>query len=301
MGGSWACGASGAGAGWEPANLREPGGGREGRSGARQGTGKAGAGGRGGAAGPGRFEPPRRACAGPRGCASRTETPSGVNSPLPGTVMVRTWPCGGDCDASARGGATRRRGGGQADWGWEPAGGGREGGSGGERRHLAWRPASLRGARRGRWGRWKKRANVDQRPSREEEAGGRCQLRDRSRWRSQCCALGGLRPGEPQVLTRMQRGWRLARDDERRGDVGKEEMASLGLPCLRTSCGACGLRDLLARAARGSLWNELLGGLGLLQWKRTPMIVKCLGAELTSSKRQACVRLFGVEFYSKVQ
>lgn len=64
---------------------------------------------------------------------------------------------------------------------------------------------------------------------------------------------GGLRPREPQVLTGMQRGWRLARDDERRGDVGEEEMASLGLRCLRTSCGACGLRDLLAQAARGSL------------------------------------------------
>lgn len=127
MGGGRACGASGAGAGWEPADLREPGGGSQGRSGARPGTGKAGAGGGGGAAGPGRFEPPRRACAGPRGCASRTETPGGVNSPLSGTVMVRTWPCGGDCDAAARGGATAPAGRGAGRLG-VGAGGGREGG-----------------------------------------------------------------------------------------------------------------------------------------------------------------------------
>lgn len=47
-----------------------------------------------------------RACTGPGGCASRTGTPSGACPPLPGTVTVRTWPCGGDCDAPAGGGAT---------------------------------------------------------------------------------------------------------------------------------------------------------------------------------------------------
>lgn len=48
---------------------------------------------------------------------------------------------------------------------------------------------------------------------------------------------------EPQTLSGMERGWRLARDDKRRGDVGEEGMASLGLRCPPSrSCGARGLR-----------------------------------------------------------
>lgn len=117
-----------------------------------------------------------RGCTGLGGCASHSGTPSGAYPLLPGTVTVRTWPCGGDCDAPARGGRRRRR---VVDTseGWE-------GGRGGERRHLD---------RRSRWGCWWRRASVDQPSPRQlpvEEVGGRCQLRDYSRWWLQCCALG---------------------------------------------------------------------------------------------------------------
>lgn len=154
------------GRGGNLANLRSPGGSREGRSGTRRRAGKAGAGGGGGAAGPGAAC--RRGCAGPAGCASRSTTPSGTSQPPPRAVTVRivTRPPGE--------GRRHQRGLGRA------GGGVGAGGCGGERWHLARRPASLRETWRGRWGRCRRRAGVDPRPRLEEERGGRCQLGDHS-------------------------------------------------------------------------------------------------------------------------
>lgn len=82
--------------------------------------------------------------------------------------------------------------------------------------------------------------------------GGRCQLGSAPAGGRSAAPTGGLRTGEPKT-SGMERGWRLAWDDERRGDVGNEGMASLGLRCVASGgCGVYGLLDLLGRAARGS-------------------------------------------------
>lgn len=150
----------------------------------------------------------------------------------------------GDCDAPARRGAGAPAGPGVGA-GWEP-----EGGCGGERRHLARRPAPLREAWRGRWGRWRRRASFD--PGRGW----------RRRWEVGASAgplplaVAALRPREESGprSPKSSPGWREG--GAWRGmtsDVGEEGMASLGLRCVASGgCGACGLRDLLGRAARGS-------------------------------------------------
>lgn len=83
--------------------------------------------------------------------------------------------------------------------------------------------------------------------------GGRCQPGSAPAGGCHTEPAGGLWPGEPKTFSGMERGWRLVWDDERRGDVGEEGVASLGLRCVaRGGCGVCRLRDLLGRAARGS-------------------------------------------------
>lgn len=59
--------------------------------------------------------------------------------------------------------------------------------------------------------------------------GGRCQLGSAPAGGRIAAPTGGLRTREPKTSSGMERGWRLAWDDERRGDVGEEGMASLGL------------------------------------------------------------------------
>lgn len=67
------------------------------------------------------------------------------------------------------------------------------------------------------------------------------------------CPPEGFGPASPKPSPGWREGGcRLAWDDERGGDVGVEAMANLGLRCLSRGCGVCGLRDLLAGAARGS-------------------------------------------------
>lgn len=60
----------------------------------------------------------------------------------------------------------------------------------------------------------------------------------------------GLWPREPKTLFWMERGWLLAWNDERHGDLGEEEMANLGLRCLSGGCGAYGFGKFLAQSAR---------------------------------------------------
>lgn len=243
MGGGWPAAPKTRGRGGNLANLQSPGGCSEGRGGARPEAGKAGAGGGGGAAGPGAAC--RGACAGPRGCASRSRTLIGASPPHPGAVTVRASPRAGDCDALARGGAPAPAGTGawvlgQAGGGWAPAGGGREGA---EVSTGTWRGAPLLCGRLG--------AAVG------AVGGGRRAVTPGRAWRRrwEVGASSGTAPAggcsaKPQILSGMERGWRLAWDDERRGDVGEEGMASLGLRCpLSRGCGTRGLGGLLARAA----------------------------------------------------
>lgn len=275
MGGGRARGAAARGRGGNLANLPRRGRGREGRSGARRGRG--------------RREP--EAEAGPPR-AARLCGPSGRRGPdwdaercLPaalGDVTVRASPRGGDSDTPACGGATAPAGsganrpgvgarggvgwvGGWRWWGWR----------GGERRHLARCPASLRTDRRGGLGRWRSGRALTPTPGRapEVEVGGRCPLGDRSRRRLQGCAC---------TRSRMERGWSLAWSDERRGDVGGGRDGQFGVAVPAEAAGRAGLGDLPARAPRVVVRIEFLGGPWPLQRKSTPVIVQCLGEELTS-------------------
>lgn len=111
---------------------------------------------------------------------------------------------------------------------------------GGERRHLARRPASPPEARRGRWGGCRRRASVDPGPAR------------RRRW--EVGASPGTVParGAPNPLQDGEGGaWRgmTSSAGTRRGG-GADGFGAAVSPWQRLRAG--GVRDLLARAARGS-------------------------------------------------